>query len=108
MRQPLERNVPFVAPEGLLKCSASWLLCCVCALGCAATTPVASAPHRHWVPGYVFAIWGKAELDVRDDCPTTAAASVRVDTTWTTLLVSVVTLGMYTPREVRVTCQVAP
>ena len=78
------------------------------ALGCTAT-PAASAPTReHWVPGYVLGIWGKGELDVRDDCPATGAARVRIGATWSTLLVSVVTLGIYTPHEVIVHCQARP
>jgi hypothetical protein len=77
--------------------------------GCAGATPAVVAPPReHWVPGYLFGIWGKAELDARDDCPTTGPDNVRIGATWSTLLVSVVTLGMYTPREVRVQCKAAP
>jgi hypothetical protein len=71
-----------------------------------AEPPNAVAPVReHWAPAYVFGIWGKSELDVRDDCPTTGAARVRVGATWSTVLVSLVTLGMYTPREVIVRCR---
>ncbi len=81
------------------------MLTCALVVGCASTSPVAVGPERaHWVRGYVFGIWGKAEIDVRDDCPTTGAESVRIGTTWSTLLVTLVTLGMYTPREVRVQC----
>ncbi|MEP7050292.1 MAG: hypothetical protein ABJB12_08070 [Pseudomonadota bacterium] len=74
-------------------------------LGCAAGLPPPAAAHQHWVAGYVFGLWGKADLDVRDDCPTAGAESVRIGTTWSTLLVSAATLGVYTPREVRVLCR---
>jgi hypothetical protein len=74
-------------------------------LGCGGSVPSAVDPHEHWVPGFAFGLYGKAELDVRDDCPSTGAASIRIGTTWSTLLVSVVTLGIYTPREVRVQCK---
>jgi len=78
-------------------------------LGCASRpSPAASPTREHWVPGYVFGIWGKAELDVRDDCPSTGASAVKIGATWSTLLVSLVTLGMYTPREVRVSCRERP
>jgi hypothetical protein len=77
----------------------------LCSFGCAAALPASAPAHRHWVPGYVFGLWGKAELDVRDDCPSSGAESVRIGTTWSTLLVSAATLGMYTPREVRVHCR---
>jgi hypothetical protein len=96
-----ERNVWFAARLSSV-CVAFGLF------GCAAT-PSAIAPTReHWVPGYVFGIWGKSELDVRDDCPATGASRIRIGATWSTLLVSVVTLGVYTPREVIVHCRVAP
>jgi Bor protein len=78
---------------------------CVCTLGCGANTPIAQAPHQHWVPGYAFGLYGKADLDVRDDCPSTGPANIRVGTTWSTFLVSVATLGVYTPREVAVRCK---
>jgi len=64
--------------------------------------------RAHWAPAYVFGIWGKAEHDVRDDCPSRGASGVRIGATWSTLLVSVVTLGMYTPREVEVRCRTQP
>jgi hypothetical protein len=85
------------------------LACFACTLACSGPPRSAVAPTRdHWLPGYVLGIWGTAELDVRDDCPRTGAASVRVGATWTTLLVSIVTLGIYTPREVRVQCRAQP
>ncbi|MET0792554.1 MAG: hypothetical protein ABW061_13620 [Polyangiaceae bacterium] len=105
--------MPVVAVEGMAKSSARVLS--VCALGCAlascasTSTHGAVAPtHDHWLPGYVLGIWGKAELDVRDDCPNSGAASVRVGATWATLAVTVITLGIYTPREVRVQCRAQP
>ena len=79
-------------------------------LGCAsAPARGATAPiHDHWLPGYVFGIWGKSELDVRDDCPSTGAASVRIGASWGTLAVAALTLGVYTPREVRIRCRAEP
>ena len=87
-------------PRGVLMLTAA--LC----FGCARATPSAAAPVRgHWAPGYVFGMWGKAEFDARDDCPTTGPDTVRIGASWSTLLVSVLTLGMYTPREVRIQCK---
>jgi hypothetical protein len=86
--------------------AARWLLAAALCSSCATTPSSALPPPRyHWVPGYVFGLWGKAELDVRDDCPTTGADNMRIGVTWSTLLVSVLTIGMYTPREVRVQCR---
>ncbi|HEY3667064.1 MAG TPA: hypothetical protein VGL19_13725 [Polyangiaceae bacterium] len=87
--------------EHVLGCLFAGALSC----SCAATRTSALPPREHWVPGYVFGLWGKAELDVRDDCPVTGAENVRIGVTWSTLLVSLVTVGMYTPREVRVECR---
>jgi hypothetical protein len=83
-------------------CLLAGAVCCSCATTTSAALP---PPREHWVPGYAFGLWGKAELDVRDDCPLTGADSVRIGVTWSTVLVSVVTIGMYTPREVRVQCR---
>ena len=84
-------------------------LAAVLSFGCTGAAPAAAAPVReHWAPGYVFGIWGKAELDARDDCPTTGPDTVRIGASWSTLLVSVLTLGMYTPREVRIQCKAMP
>jgi len=77
-------------------------------LACTATPSVAAPTREHWVPGYAFGIWGKSELDLRDDCPTAGAATVRIGATWSTFLVSLATLGLYTPREVIVHCKVQP
>ena len=88
--------------EYAVACLLAGALCCSCVTTTAAALPPA---REHWVPGYVFGLWGKAELDVRDDCPVTGADSVRIGVTWSTILVSLVTVGMYTPREVRVRCR---
>lgn len=99
-----QRNV---RPVAHFRCRLG-LACLLGTLGCASATPTARAPHRHWAPAYVFGIWGKAELDARDDCSTSGAADVFIGQTWKTLLVSVGTLGMYTPREVRIRCRAEP
>ncbi len=102
-----ERIVVLAAESFRRACLALSLL--FIASACGTATPAAAAPTReHWVPGYVFGIWGKGELDVRDDCPVAGAARIRIGATWSTLLVSVATLGMYTPHEVIVHCRAEP
>jgi hypothetical protein len=105
----LKRNFPGVALETYSLWGRVSLVCLACAFGCVSgARPNAAQPVRHWVPGYVFGIWGKAELDVRDDCPLTGAAMVRVSATWSTLAATLLTLGLYTPREVQIQCRAAP
>jgi Bor protein len=101
-----ERNPRLVARKLTEGCLALTLI--ATGAGCTATRPAAAPLREHWVPAYVFGIWGKSELDVRDDCPEVGAARVRIGATWSTFLVSVVTLGIYTPREVIVHCRVRP
>ena len=85
------------------------LACLACGLGCVSSAqPAASGPIRHWVPGYLFGIWGKVELDVRDDCPLSGASMVRVSSTGATLAATLLTLGLYAPREVQVQCKRVP
>jgi hypothetical protein len=57
-----------------------------------------------WLPTYLFGAIGGGDLDVRDVCPSGAADQLSVGSSWSTLGVSVVTLGVYTPREARVRC----
>jgi hypothetical protein len=103
-----ERNLRLVARTLSKVCCTLSLLGVPLVAGCTATPPAAVPTREHWVSAYVFGIWGKAELDVRDDCPTTGAARVRIGATWSTFLVSVLTVGMYTPHEVLVHCRAKP
>jgi len=62
------------------------------------------APRTAWLPTYGFGAFGGGDVDMRDFCPNGAVAELSVGSTWATLGVSVATLGVYTPREVRVQC----
>ncbi|HYJ10354.1 MAG TPA: hypothetical protein VEX18_15125 [Polyangiaceae bacterium] len=60
---------------------------------------------RHmWLPTYAFGAIGGGDVDVRDVCASGKARELSVGSTWSTLSVSVATLGIYTPREVMVSC----
>jgi hypothetical protein len=76
--------------------------------GCAATLVdprvPAGAEKSEWVDFYLFGIVGQEEVDVRDLCPTARAREVHVGSNVATFGLSVVTLGIYTPRKVTVTC----
>lgn len=57
-----------------------------------------------WLHAYAFGAIGGGDVDVRDVCASGKARELSVGSTWGTLSVSVATLGVYTPREVRVSC----
>jgi hypothetical protein len=56
------------------------------------------------LPAYALGALGGGNLDVRDHCPRGALRELSVGSSWATLGVSLATLGVYTPREVRVSC----
>lgn len=70
-------------------------------LGCAGPAPTV---RRVWLPTYGFGAIGGGELDLRDICPSGRAEELSVGSSWSTLGISFVTLGVYTPREARVRC----
>jgi hypothetical protein len=69
--------------------------------GCAAQRPNVRSV---WLPAYVFGAFGGGDLDVRDHCASGNADELSVGSSWATLGVSVATIGIYTPREVRLRC----
>ena len=69
--------------------------------GCAAQR---QSVRSVWVPAYVFGAFGGGDVDVRDYCASGSADEVWIGSSWATLGVSVATLGIYTPREVRLRC----
>jgi len=60
---------------------------------------------RLWTPSFAFGTLGYRDFDVRTYCGTRGARKLQVLGTPGTLAVSVVTLGVYTPREVRIECR---
>jgi hypothetical protein len=70
--------------------------------GCAAHQ--STATRRAWLPTYLFGSIGGGDLDVRDVCPSGSAEQLSVGSSWSTLGVSLITLGIYTPREAKVRC----
>jgi hypothetical protein len=72
---------------------------------CGAHQPAA---RRVWLPAYALGAIGGGDLDVRDYCPPGALRELSVGSSWTTLGVSLATLGVYTPREARISCAPTP
>jgi hypothetical protein len=60
---------------------------------------------RLWTPSYAFGTLGYRDFDVRTYCGERGARRMQVTGTPETLAVSVLTLGVYTPREVTIECR---
>ena len=94
--------------------SHSWLRRCSLALlllaGCYKATfyqnpnAVAGAQHERWSAFFIFGLVGSQHFDVRDFCGQDAVAEVRTGANFATGLVSLLTIGIYTPHKVYITC----
>jgi hypothetical protein len=58
---------------------------------------------KQWVPGWLWGLVANDDVDVRRDCPM-GVATVETEQSFVNGLASVVTLGIYTPQHVRITC----
>jgi hypothetical protein len=78
------------------------------ALACAATFQEPRHPraesHSVWASYFVVGLIGKNDVDVRDHCKSGRASEIETGTDFGTLVVSLLTIGIYTPRRVLVTC----
>jgi hypothetical protein len=63
--------------------------------------------HEDWASFFVFGIAGHHEVDTRDFCPG-EVSKIEVGTNGLTWLVSTLTIGVYTPRKVVITCAAGP
>ncbi|HXN55336.1 MAG TPA: hypothetical protein VN874_03635 [Myxococcales bacterium] len=57
-----------------------------------------------WADFFIFGLVGEETFNVRDFCPDGRVAEVRTGGNFGTGLVSILTLGIYAPRKVYVTC----
>jgi hypothetical protein len=60
------------------------------------------------VNGFAFGLVGSHAVDVRDVCPSGEATLVRTRQSFATVTLSVVSLGLYTPRQVELHCRKEP
>lgn len=78
------------------------------ALACTATFQeprhARAESHSVWASYFLVGLIGHNDVDVRDHCPSGRASEVETGTDAGTLAVSVLTIGIYTPRRVLVTC----
>jgi hypothetical protein len=99
------RRLPTKAP--------TWaLLLALLGSGCAATfRDPRIAPGKQdsvWASYYLFGLLGRPELDVRDHCASGRAVAVETHADVVTVGVSVISLGIYTPRKVHISCEREP
>jgi hypothetical protein len=69
---------------------------------------VAGARHERWSDFFILGLVGHEHFDVRDFCDQDEVAEVRTGGNFATGIVSLVTIGIYTPRKVYVTCAANP
>ena len=86
------------------------LLCAIALGGCYKATfirdpqVVKGDEHDEWTSFFVFGLVGEQNLDMHQFCPDGRVAEVQTGANFLTGLVSLVTIGIYTPRKVYVTC----
>jgi Bor protein len=65
---------------------------------------VSGEEHDKWTTFFIYGLVGTEEVEVKDFCPSGDAAVIRTGGNFATGFVSAITLGIYTPRKVYVTC----
>jgi hypothetical protein len=96
---------PAQAPRGNEKprCGLAGLLVLSALLGGCGAGPAHNG--RVWAKSYAFGTLGQRDFDARDVCGERGAERIELVATPSTVLLSLVTLGIYTPKEVRVRCR---
>ncbi len=95
-------------PETLQKKTSGRFVACAVLLALLATGACAApAKGTRVVPmrSYVLGTLGDREIDLRDVCGDVPARAVSVSPSGGAVIIGILTLGFYTPRELRVTCQ---
>jgi hypothetical protein len=64
--------------------------------------------HDRWTDFFVFGLVGTEQIDVRSFCEGKPIAEVKTGGNFATSLVSALTIGIYTPRKMYVTCAAGP
>src|SRR5688572_19463480 len=65
---------------------------------------VKGTEHEEWTDFFVFGMVGTEQLDVKKFCANGDAAVIRTGSNVGTGVIGVLTIGIYTPRKVYVTC----
>jgi hypothetical protein len=87
----------------LLPCLALTVAACYHQVVRTELPPSPTVIERKWVPTWIFGLVAAKPIDFRQQCPS-GAAVVETQQTFLNGLVGLVTIGIYTPQSVRVTC----
>lgn len=66
-------------------------------------SPSQTVVEKQWVSSWIFGLVPAAPIDVRQQCPT-GVATIETQQSFPNGLVGVLTVGIYTPQSVKVTC----
>jgi hypothetical protein len=66
-------------------------------------TPGPTVVEKQWVNTFIFGLVAAQPIDVRQQCPN-GVATIETQESFANGLVGVLTLGIYTPQSVKVTC----
>jgi hypothetical protein len=66
-------------------------------------TPAPMTIENHWASGWVYGLVPPSTIDARQKCPK-GVAKVDTQVSFANQLVSFLTIGIYTPMDITVTC----
>ena len=84
-------------------CLAGSLALLLASTGCAQR--LAPGVREVTVREYLFGVFGGSAIDLRDVCPAADASAFEVRRDASSYLISVATLGLYLPHQVRIQCR---
>ena len=64
--------------------------------------------HDQWTDFFIFGLVGSEDIDVRQFCEGKPIAEVKTGGNFATAFVSAITIGIYSPRKIYVTCGASP
>ncbi|MDX2052808.1 MAG: hypothetical protein SFV15_10480 [Polyangiaceae bacterium] len=67
-------------------------------------TAVRGNEHERWTDFFIFGLVGTQDFSIKEFCPSGEVAQVRTGANFGTGIVGFLTIGIYTPRKLYVTC----
>lgn len=68
-----------------------------------AATPSTETVEKKWASGWIFGLVPPSTMSTKEKCPN-GVAKVETQLSFANQLVSILTLGIYTPMDIRATC----